>query len=152
MKAKTKNPYSEFYSLLAKLPFQTKESQVYEYSGQTSLSALYKKDYPRYRQMIGDMRRLAADPDFEMMNNARKQTIAAIGQWFTATGQYERLSREERLLKIKSTAVYAAGSKGGSFNKLTYGQLKRVIEGFDGKTKTKKRIDDMKELMEVKRN
>lgn len=152
MKAKTKNPHGEFYSLLAKLPFQTKESLVYEYSGQISLSALYENDYPCYRKMIGDMRRLVADPDFETMNNIRLRAIAAIGQWFTVAGIYEGLSREERLQKIKSTAIYAAGSKGASFNKLTYGQLKRVMEEFNSKTNTKKRVAGMKELMEINRS
>lgn len=143
MATNSKNPYGEFFSLLAKMPFQSKEMQVYEYSGQTHLQVLYKENYSLYMQMIRDMRCLTADPELKLMNQLRKQVIAAIGQWFTLTRQYEDLSREERMMKIKGTAVIASGSKGGNFNKLTAGQLKRVMHEFNEKTATKKRVDIM---------
>lgn len=152
MATKSKNPYGEFYSLLAKLPYQTKESIVYEYSGQTHLSVLYQKNYPLFQKMICDMRRLTANPDMKKMNKLRLQVIAAIGQWFTASGQYADLSKEERLLKIKGTALNAAGSKGTSFNNLTASQLRRVIAEFNSKTETKKRVASMKELKTINLN
>lgn len=152
MATKSKNPFGEFYSLLAKLPYQTKESIVYEYSGQTHLSVLYQKNYPLFRKMISDMRRLTANPDMKKMNKLRLQVIAAIGQWFTASGQYADLSKEERLLKIKGTALNAAGSKGTSFNNLTASQLCRVMAEFNSKTETKKRVASMKELKTINLN
>lgn len=152
MATKSKNPYGEFYSLLAKLPYQTKESIVYEYSGQTHLSVLYQKNYPLFQKMICDMRRLTANPDMKKMNKLRLQVIAAIGQWFTASGQYADLSKEERLLKIKGTALNAAGSKGTSFNNLTASQLCRVMAEFNSKTETKKRVASMKELKTINLN
>lgn len=152
MATKSKNPYGEFYSLLAKLPYQTKESIVYEYSGQTHLSVLYQKNYPLYRKMISDMRRLASNSDVEVMNKLRRQVIAAIGQWFMASGQYTYLPEEERMLKIKETALNAAGSKGTSFNKLTASQLRRVMAEFNSKTETKKRVASMKELKTINLN
>lgn len=152
MATQSKNPYAEFYSLLAKLPYQTKESIVYEYSRQTHLSVLYQNHYPLYRKMISDMRKLTANPDMEEMNKLRRQVIAAIGQWFTASGQYTDLSKEERLLKIKGTALNAAGSKGSSFNNLTGGQLRRVMAEFNSKTGTKKRVASMKELKTINLN
>lgn len=152
MATKSKNPHAEFHYLLSMMPFQTKESQVYEYSGQTSLSKLYRDNPSLYQKMIRDMRKLTADPELERMNNLRQRVIAAIGQWFTTAGIYGELSREERLLRIKGTAIYAVGSKGGSFNKLTASQLKRVMNGFNDKTKTKRRIDGMRGLLEIDRN
>lgn len=135
------NPHAKFYTLLAMIPYESKESMVYQYSEQTSLRVLYK-NRPLYDRMISDLEVLTETPEFKEMNLARKRCIASVAGYFDKAGKYKNLPHAERLKVIKATAVQSTGTDKG-FNQLTKQQLITTYNTFNLKQESIMRVDIM---------
>ena len=141
-----KTVHAKFFKLLAILSYESKESVVYRYSGQTSLSWLYKNDRKTYDQMLKGMEKQASER--EEMDKARKQVIASIAGYFKLTGEYQNLTYIERLWRIKATAEAAAGKK-WRFNQIPLPRLRQISYEFTRKQKLYIEYQNLKALKDI---
>jgi len=146
---KNKNPHALFYSLLKKLPNCSKEQLVYDYSGQTHLSILYKTNRPQYNQMLRDMKSIIYHDEEVKMDKIRKRAIAAVMQWMSNECMYEDRKSSERMEIAKSIIVQAAGKKGHKLNSLSDNELRRVMYEFNSKTDTRRRSEEAKKELKA---
>ena len=130
---KTRN-YRQFYVLIGKMHFSNdqlkenfKKNIVLQFSGNRTIHLSDMTDI-EYSAMITSMQALiqSVKGKYEQYDKARKQTIAAIGQWLRQRGI------EQNINLIKGIACRAA--KAEDFNKIPLSKLKAIIFEWNNKS------------------
>lgn len=141
-----KTTHAKFYKLLSQMPYETKETIVHQYSGQTSLSKLYKEDRQTYDKMLIGMQKTI--DNYRELDQARKRVIASIAVYFMLRGDYQNLTYPERLLRVKATAERAAGGK-YSFNEIPLKRLRQISYEFTRKQELYMGYRNLKALKDI---
>lgn len=132
----TTSKHAEFFLLLEKmgLPQKDRRDYIFDYTeGLTgSLSELYTKWPPLYREMLADMEKEAQKAESEM-DIWRKRVMASIGGWL-------KLSRQTSNLQIiKAIACNSTGYD--DFNKIPKQRLINIYNTFLDKQRDIKSVN-----------